>query len=42
MVLHSMEKDGVTRSSTNHVIAELAGNWSIPNGGPGVGKRRLG
>lgn len=32
MALRRMEKNGVTLSSTNQVIAELAGNWSTPEG----------
>lgn len=28
-----MEKNGVTLTSTNKVIAELAGNWATPEGG---------
>jgi hypothetical protein len=27
-----MERNGVTLTSTNQVIAELAGNWSTPEG----------
>jgi hypothetical protein len=27
-----MEKSGATLTSTNQVIAELAGNWSTPEG----------
>ncbi|WP_296227995.1 hypothetical protein [Ralstonia sp. UBA689] len=27
-----MKKHGVTLSSTNQVIAELAGNWATPEG----------
>ncbi|WP_020191361.1 isochorismatase family protein [Pseudomonas putida] len=33
MALRRMEKAGVTLSSTNQVIAELAGSWSTPEGG---------
>lgn len=32
MALRRMEKNGVTLSSTNQVIAELAGNWTSPEG----------
>ncbi|HEV8693835.1 MAG TPA: isochorismatase family protein [Lysobacter sp.] len=32
MALRRMEKGGVTLSSTNQVIAELAGNWTTPEG----------
>jgi nicotinamidase-related amidase len=32
MALRRMEKNGVTLSSTNQVIAELAGSWSTPEG----------
>lgn len=32
MALRRMEKGGVTLSSTNQVIAELAGSWSTPEG----------
>jgi nicotinamidase-related amidase len=32
MALRRMEKDGVTLTSTNQVIAELAGNWATPEG----------
>lgn len=32
MALRRMEKAGVTLTSTNQVIAELAGNWSTPEG----------
>lgn len=32
MSLRRMEKNGVTLTSTNQVIAELAGNWSTPEG----------
>jgi len=32
MALRRMEKNGATLSSTNQVIAELAGNWSTPEG----------
>jgi hypothetical protein len=32
MALRRMEKGGVTLSSTNQVIAELAGNWTTPKG----------
>jgi nicotinamidase-related amidase len=32
MALRRMEKNGVTLTSTNQVIAELAGNWSTPEG----------
>jgi nicotinamidase-related amidase len=32
MALRRMEQNGVTLSSTNQVIAELAGNWSTPEG----------
>ena len=32
MALRRMEKGGVTLSSTNQVIAELAGDWSTPEG----------
>lgn len=32
MALRRMEKGGVTLSSTNQVIAELADNWSTPKG----------
>jgi nicotinamidase-related amidase len=33
MALRRMETGGVTLSSTNQVIAELAGNWTTPEGG---------
>lgn len=33
MALRRMEKNGVTLTSTNQVIAELAGNWATPEGG---------
>lgn len=33
IALRRMEKAGVTLTSTNQVIAELAGNWSTPEGG---------
>ena len=29
-----MEKNGVTLTSTNQVIAELAGSWATPEGDP--------
>ncbi|MGY5790889.1 isochorismatase family protein len=32
MALRRMEKNGVTLTSTNQVIAELAGNWTSPEG----------
>ena len=32
MALRRMEKNGVTLTSTNQVIAELAGNWATPEG----------
>lgn len=32
MALRRMEKKGVTLTSTNQVIAELAGNWATPEG----------
>jgi len=32
MALRRMEKGGVTLSSTNQVIAELAGSWNTPEG----------
>lgn len=32
MALRRMEKGGVTLTSTNQVIAELAGDWSTPEG----------
>jgi nicotinamidase-related amidase len=32
MALRRMEKGGVTLTSTNQLIAELAGNWSTPEG----------
>lgn len=32
MALRRMEKSGATLTSTNQVIAELAGNWSTPEG----------
>lgn len=32
MALRRMEKNGATLTSTNQVIAELAGNWSTPEG----------
>ena len=32
MALRRMEKNGVALSSTNQVIAELAGNWNTPEG----------
>lgn len=32
MALRRMERAGATLSSTNQVIAELAGNWSTPEG----------
>lgn len=31
--LRRMEKGGVTLTSTNQVIAELAGSWATPEGG---------
>jgi isochorismate hydrolase len=31
--LRRMEKNGVTLTSTNQVIAELAGSWATPEGG---------
>jgi hypothetical protein len=33
IALSRMEKNGVTLTSTNKVIAELAGNWATPEGG---------
>lgn len=33
IALRRMERGGVTLTSTNQVIAELAGNWSTPEGG---------
>lgn len=33
IALRRMEKNGVTLTSTNQVIAELAGNWATPEGG---------
>ena len=33
MALRRMEKNGVTLTSTNQVIAELAGSWATPEGG---------
>jgi nicotinamidase-related amidase len=33
MSLRRMEKNGATLTSTNQVIAELAGNWTTPEGG---------
>ncbi len=33
MALRRMEKAGVTLTSTNQVIAELAGDWASPEGG---------
>lgn len=33
MALRRMEKAGVTLTSTNQVIAELAGDWATPEGG---------
>lgn len=33
IALRRMEKAGVMLTSTNQVIAELAGNWSTPEGG---------
>lgn len=33
IALNRMEKNGVTLTSTNQVIAELAGNWATPEGG---------
>lgn len=32
MALRRMEKNGATLTSTNQVIAELAGNWATPEG----------
>lgn len=32
MALRRMEKNGATLTSTNQVIAELAGNWATPQG----------
>jgi hypothetical protein len=32
MALRRMERNGVTLTSTNQVIAELAGSWSTPEG----------
>lgn len=33
MALRRMEKNGVTLTSTNQLIAELAGSWATPEGG---------
>jgi len=33
MALRRMERNGVTLTSTNQLIAELAGSWSTPEGG---------
>ncbi len=33
IALRRMEKGGVTLTSTNQVIAELAGSWTTPEGG---------
>jgi nicotinamidase-related amidase len=33
MALRRMDKNGVTLTSTNQVIAELAGSWATPEGG---------
>jgi len=33
MALRRMERGGVTLTSTNQLIAELAGNWTTPEGG---------
>lgn len=33
MALRRMEQGGVTLTSTNQIIAELAGNWTTPEGG---------
>ena len=33
IALRRMEKGGVTLTSTNQLIAELAGNWTTPEGG---------
>ena len=33
IALRRMERGGVTLTSTNQVIAELAGNWTTPEGG---------
>jgi nicotinamidase-related amidase len=33
MALRRMEKNGVTLTSTNQVMAELAGSWATPEGG---------
>lgn len=33
IALRRMEKNGVTLTSTNQLIAELAGSWSTPEGG---------
>ncbi|AVJ21682.1 MULTISPECIES: isochorismatase family protein [Pseudomonas] len=33
MALRRMEKNGVTLTGTNQLIAELAGNWATPEGG---------
>lgn len=33
MALRRMDRNGVTLTSTNQVIAELAGDWSTPEGG---------
>lgn len=32
MALRRMDKNGVTLTSTNQVIAELAGSWATPEG----------
>jgi hypothetical protein len=33
IALRRMEKSGVVLTSTNQLIAELAGNWTTPEGG---------
>ena len=33
IALRRMERGGVTLTSTNQLIAELAGNWTTPEGG---------
>jgi len=33
IALRRMEHNGVTLTSTNQLVAELAGNWTTPEGG---------
>ena len=34
IALRRMERGGVTLTGTGQLIAELAGNWTTPEGGP--------